>query len=67
MELLTDISDKELIEKFKTWCAENDLNQSDMAEIAKRTRQWASLLVKGKITSLSFDTRNRIKKILGIQ
>jgi len=67
MELMTDISDKELIGKFIAWCADNDFNQSRMGEVVKRTKQWASLLVKNRITTLSFDTRNRIKNILGIQ
>ncbi len=58
-------TDEKIIGKFITWCIENDLNQSRMAEVAKMSRAWASLLVNGKIKSLSFDTRNRIKKIIG--
>lgn len=62
-----NITDKQLIQKFIRWCTDNDFNQSRMGEIVGRTRAWASLLVKEEITSLSFDTRNRIKRILGIQ
>jgi len=58
-------TDEKVIGKFITWCIENDQNQSRMAEVAKMSRAWASLLVNGKIKSLSFDTRNRIKKIIG--
>jgi len=67
MKQLAEIADIELIRKFITWCADNDFNQSKMAELAKRSRQWASLIVRGEITTLSFDTRNRIRNILGIQ
>jgi len=57
--------DGKLIKKFIDWCIANDFNQAKMAELAKRTPAWASLLVEGKIKSLNFDTRNQLKRILG--
>ena len=64
---MSNITDIELINRFISWCIDRDFNQSDMARVLKRTKQWASLLVHGKINRLQFDTRNRIKSILGIQ
>lgn len=57
--------DGRLIKKFINWCIDNNFNQVKMAELAKRTPAWASLLVEGKIKSLNFDTRNQLKRILG--
>ena len=57
--------DGRLIKKFIDWCIDNNFNQVKMAELAKRTPAWASLLVEGKIKSLNFDTRNQLKRILG--
>ena len=64
---MENITDKMLIERYLAWCIANDFNQNQMAEVARRTKAWASYLVKGKITRLQFNTRNRIKAILGIQ
>jgi len=61
------INDKLLIKWYIDYCIEEGFNQTKMAERVNKTRSWASLLVKGKITRLCFDTRNDIKKILGIQ
>ena len=61
------INDNLLIKWFVEFCIENDFNQSRMAKEIDMSRGWASLLVNGKIKSLRFDTRNRIKSILGIQ
>jgi hypothetical protein len=59
-------SDKELIKAFINFCIRLGFNQTRMAEAAGRSRGWASLLVHGEIKSLNFDTRNKIKGILGI-
>ena len=56
--------DKKLIERFVAWAIRNDLNQSGIANAAGRSRTWASYLLRGEITGLNFDTRNRIIAIL---
>ena len=60
-------SDNLLIKWFIDYCIDQNLNQSRMAELVDMSRGWASMLVNGQIKRLRFDTRNRIKGILGIQ
>jgi len=64
---MTDNSDQKLIKKFIDWCSAGGFNQTEMAMLVKKTKGWSSLIVQGKIKRLQFDTRNRIKGILGIQ
>jgi hypothetical protein len=58
--------DKELIQKFIDWCISQGFTQSKIGLIVDRTKGWASMLINGKINHLQFNTRNRIKKVLGI-
>jgi len=60
------MTDKMLIKWFIDYAIESGWNQSKMAKVVGRTRSWASDLVNGNIRSLNFDTRHRIKSILGI-
>ena len=64
---MNKLGDTLLIKFYTSYCIENDFNQSRMAREVGMSKGWASLLVNGKIKSLRFDTRNRIKAILGIQ
>ena len=63
---MSNIKDDLIIKWFIDFAISRDWNQSRMAKAVGRTRGWASLLVQGKITTLNFDTRNRIKSILGM-
>jgi len=65
--MMNEMSDSLLIKRFFEWGALNGLNQAEMANFAKRTRGWVTHLKKERIKSLNFDTRNRLKQILGIQ
>jgi len=64
---MININDKLLIKWYIDYCVENNFSQTQMGKRINRTKGWASLLVNGKIQKLQFDTRNRIKAILGIQ
>lgn len=59
------MSDKSLIQEYIDWCKDRGINQTAMGIMANRSRGWASLLVRNKITTLNFDTRTQIEKILG--
>jgi len=61
------INDELLIKWYIDYCVAQDLNQSKIAKMVSMSRSWASMLVNGHIKKLRFDTRNRIKAILGIQ
>jgi len=65
--VMNNISDTLLIRWYIDFCIERNFNQSKMAELMNMSRSWASMLVNDQISSLRFDTRNRIKSILGIQ
>jgi hypothetical protein len=58
-------ADKDLIQRFISWAIKRELTQTQMATLANRTKGWASLIVRGKIKILKFETRNRIKNLLG--
>lgn len=60
------IKDNLLIKWYIDYCVEKDFNQSEMARKVGMSRAWASMLVNGQIKSLRFDTRNRIKTLLGV-
>lgn len=65
--IMQKIKDTLLIRWFIDFCIEKDFNQSRMAKEVGMSRSWASMLINGQIKSLRFDTRNRIKNLLGIQ
>ena len=59
-------SDTLLIKWYIDYAIEQRWNQSKIASSVGRSRSWASDLVNGKIGGLNFDTRYRIKSILGL-
>ena len=59
------MSDKSLIQEYIEWCKDRGINQSAMGIMANKSKQWASLLVMGKITRLHFDTRTQIERVMG--
>jgi hypothetical protein len=60
-------NDKELIQHFLTWARYHRFSLAEMSRIVGRSTAWGSLLDRGKIRSLNFETRNNIKILLGIQ
>jgi succinate dehydrogenase/fumarate reductase flavoprotein subunit len=62
---MTNNNDAELIERFIKRCAQKHMTLEKMGGTIGRTKGWASLLVKGKITRLWFCTRSRILEYMG--
>jgi len=59
-------NDLGLIAHFQEWRRYHRFNLSEAARLVGRSRSWATLLEQGKITSLSQETRDNIKFLLGI-
>lgn len=56
--------DAALIERFVKSCADRDMTLLQMAESIGKTKTWASLLVRGKVKTLKWQTANRIARYL---
>ena len=57
-------SDIELIKEFIGWAAQRGLTLEEMARTVKRTKGWASAIIRGQIKELKFSTRCRIESVL---
>lgn len=65
--IMNNNSDKELIEHLLSWAKYHRFSLAEMSRLVGRTKQWGSLLDKGRINKLQSETRNNIKFILGDQ
>lgn len=63
--MMTENTDRELIKRYVNFCAKQGFNLQEMGALVKRTKGWASLIVNEKIKYLKFETKNRIKAVLG--